>query len=97
MIDFGNRLRKLRANKNITQQSLAERLDVTKSVISAYENSVRYPSYDILIKISGIFGVSTDYLLGCSQNNTIDVSGLNENEIEGIVHLVTSLKKSHNQ
>lgn len=64
MTDFGNRLKNLRLRKHMTQSDLAERLGVTKSVISAYETGLRMPSYDILIKISRIFRVTTDYLLG---------------------------------
>lgn len=95
MNNLGERIRKLRVSKNITQPVLAARLGVTKSVVSAYENSIRYPSYDILIKLSNIFDVSTDFLLGCSRGRTIDVSGLQDNEIEGIILLINSLKKSH--
>lgn len=93
MSNLGDRIKTLRAAKNITQQDLAHRLGITKSVISAYENSIRYPSYDILIKLSNIFGVSTDYLLGCSKGKTIDVTGLKQNEIDGIILLINSLKK----
>ena len=93
MTNLGERIRKLRTAKNITQQDLAQRLGITKSVISAYENSIRYPSYDILIELSNIFGVSTDYLLGCSKGKMIDVTGLKQNEIDGIILLINSLKK----
>lgn len=94
MNNLGEKIKNLRANNNLTQTMLASRLGVTKSVISAYENSIRYPSYDILIKLSEIFKVSTDYLLGSTKNNTIDVSGLNANEIEGIILLINALRKS---
>lgn len=93
MKDLGKRIRSLRINKDMTQQALASCLSVTKSVISAYENSIRYPSFDVLVQLSNIFNVSTDYLLGCSRGKMIDVSSLHENEIEGIILLVNSLKK----
>ena len=41
MIDFGIRLRRLRTDKGLTQAQLAERLGLTKSVISAYETDTR--------------------------------------------------------
>lgn len=97
MSDLGEKIKMLRMSKNTTQTALASRLDITKSVVSAYENSIRYPSYDVLVKIANIFDVSTDYLLGRIKNITIDVSGLNDNEIEGIILLINSLKKSHNK
>ena len=55
MVDFGKRLRALRISKGWTQSQLSARLGVTKSVISAYETALRYPSYDILIRIAALF------------------------------------------
>ena len=82
MVDFGNRLRQLRQGKNMTQAQLASYLGLTKSVISAYETALRYPSYDILIRIASIFKVSTDYLLGIEKQQQLDISGLStENEL----------------
>lgn len=96
MNDLGQKIKILRTNNKMTQNDLATRLNVTKSVISAYENSLRLPSYDILLKLSNLFSVSTDFLLGHTSNCSIDVSGLNDNEIEGINLLISSLKKSRN-
>ena len=86
MVDMGDRIKELRVSQKITQSEFAERLGVTKSAISSYENNSRLPSYDILIKISRIFKVSTDYLLGCAneKTKTINVSGLTERQIASI-------------
>ena len=46
MVDFGNTLKTLRINNNLTQSQLAGQLGLTKSVISAYETGLRMPSYD---------------------------------------------------
>ena len=62
MVDFGNTLKTLRLYNKMTQAQLAQKLGLTKSVISAYENGLRLPSYDILIYIAKIFKVTTDYL-----------------------------------
>jgi len=94
MIEFGSRLKRLRMNHNMTQPMLAKRLQVTKSVISAYETGLRMPSYETLLMISKVFAVSTDYLLGndIGKDNTIDVSGLSDKQIEAIKTIVDSLK-----
>lgn len=94
MIEFGSRLKQLRMNYNMTQPMLAKRLQVTKSVISAYETGLRMPSYETLLMISKVFSVSTDYLLGNNiwKNNSIDVSGLSEKEIEAVRTIIDSLK-----
>ena len=62
-MNFGVRLKKIHKNKHLTQQQLADRLGVAKSVVSYYETGDRFPSYDVLIKIARTFHVTTDYLL----------------------------------
>lgn len=93
MVDFADKLRKLRADHRLTQLQVAERIGVTKAMISAYETGVRFPGYDTLIKISRLFGASTDYLLGLVSKNTIDVEGLSDEELALVVDLVVLLKK----
>ena len=93
MVDFGNRLKTLRIQNSYTQVQLAQKLGVTKSVISAYENGLRMPSYDILINISKVFKVSTDYLLGLENKREIDLSGLTEYEITALLNLIKAMKQ----
>lgn len=92
MEDFGNRLKTLRIQNNLTQEQLAHRLGLTKSVISAYETGSRMPSYDILISISRIFKVTTDYLLGVERKNDVDLSGLTDDEKVALQNLVKAMK-----
>ena len=73
MVDFGNKLKTLRLQEKWTQAQLAQKIGVTKSVISAYETGLRLPSYDVLIHIAKIFKVSTDYLLGVETPSQIDL------------------------
>lgn len=94
MVDFGNRLRTLRLKANMTQGQLAKRLNLTKSVISAYETDLRLPSYDVLIGIAKIYNVSTDFLLGLERKQEIDLSGLTQEEIEAIINLIKAMKSS---
>ena len=94
MVDFGNRLRTLRLKANMTQGQLAKRLNLTKSVISAYETDLRLPSYDVLIVIAKIYNVSTDFLLGLERKQEIDLSGLTQEEIEAILNLIKAMKSS---
>lgn len=61
---FGLRLKTLRELQGLTQSDLAIRLNTARSTITAYENETNEPSIDMLIKISNIFGVSLDYLVG---------------------------------
>lgn len=93
MVDFGDKLKTLRLRKKLTQKELANQLGLTKSVISAYETGLRMPSYDVLIAISKIFKVSTDYLLGIESKTTIDLSGLSEKEAEALIMLINAMKQ----
>ena len=53
MDKIGKKLKNLRTDNAMTQATLAKKLNLTKSVISAYENDLRLPSYDVLIQIAG--------------------------------------------
>jgi len=94
-VDFGNRLKTLRIKKKLTQQQLADLLGLTKSVISAYENGLRYPAYDVLIKIARIFKVSTDFLLGVEIKREIDTSGLTDEQVEALIELIDTIRNSN--
>lgn len=94
-MNFGNRLKTLRIKKKLTQQQLADLLGLTKSVISAYENGLRYPAYDVLIKIARIFKVSTDYLLGVEIKREIDTSGLTDEQVEALIVLIDTIRNSN--
>ena len=92
MVDFGNTLKTLRLHEEITQAQLSQKLGLTKSVISAYETGLRLPSYDVLIHIAQIFKVSTDYLLGVEQKDSLDLSGLTQNEKSALLALIKAMK-----
>lgn len=92
-VDFGQRLKELRVQSGMTQLQLAQRMGVTKSVVSFYELQERTPSPDILVKLSGIFKVSTDYLLGLDPRETIDISGLSREDIAIMRALAESLRR----
>lgn len=61
---FGERIKKLRLNSNMTMDILAQKLNVTKSRISMWENNGTVPREEVLIQLSKLYGVSIDYLLG---------------------------------
>lgn len=94
-MSFGDTLKMLRKNKNLTQAQLGEKLGVAKSVVSYYENGERYPSPEVLIKIARTFYVTTDYLLGIERKQSIDVSGLNDEDIQVVLSVVEALKRKH--
>ena len=92
MVDFGNALKTLRLREDMTQAQLAQKLSLTKSVISAYETGLRLPSYDVLIQIAKIFNVTTDYLLGLERKYELDLSWLTQAEIDALLNLIKAMK-----
>ena len=94
-MNFGEKLKSLRTSQKLTQQQLADRIGVAKSVVSYYESGDRYPSYDVLVKIARIFHTTTDYLLDVSKDSVIDVSGLSDEDIAVIRAVADALKNKN--
>ena len=92
IVDFGTRLKYLRKQAGLTQQQLATQLGITKSVVSFYELQERSPSPEVLIKLAAIFHVSSDSLLGIDTRETIDVSDLDEKDIQAVRAIVERLR-----
>lgn len=89
------KLKTLRKGQKLTQQQLADRIGVAKSVVSYYESGDRYPSYDVLVKIARVFHTTTDFLLDVSKEHVIDVTGLSEEDIEVVRSVAEALKKRY--
>ena len=70
MKQFGERLKKLRREKDITQDALAEYLGISYQAVSKWENNAGFPDISLLPAIAGFFGVSSDYLLGIEQETS---------------------------
>ena len=61
---FGERLKELRQEKGVGQVELAKCLDVSKGIISLWENGLREPTMSSLIVLAKFFNVTIDYLVG---------------------------------
>lgn len=96
-MDFGNKLKELRMQNGLTQQQLATQLGVTKSVISFYERQERTPSPEVLRKMASVFRVSTDFLLDIDRTKRLDVSDLDDDDIQLVSLLVDTLRKKNNK
>lgn len=94
-MEFGKRLKELRKNAGLSQKQLGQMVGVTKSVISFYELQERSPSPVILIKLSSVFHVTTDYLLGLDRRETIDTAGLTEKDVLMLKALAAHLREKN--
>lgn len=95
-INMSERLKNLRTKRNWTQKQVANRIGLAISAVSAYELGTRYPSYDILLKLARLYNVSTDYLIGKDERQSIDISGLTEEEINVVAQMIEVLRKKRN-
>lgn len=92
---FSTRIKELRQNKGLRQEQVAKLIGVKKNAISTYENDTRQPSFEILIRMANLFRVSTDYLLGQTNDRYIDTSGLSEQDIAVVNEVVEALTKKN--
>ncbi len=93
--DLPKKLQSLRTQHNFSQKQVSEKIHVSPSIISGYETGERTPSTENLLALSYLYHCSTDYLLGRQTDNslyTIDVSGLNDQQIKAIIALVESIR-----
>ncbi len=67
-------LRKIRKEYGMTMKDLADKIGVSESAISQYENGKREPGYETLIKLACLFNVSADYLLGIEEKDDMSIS-----------------------
>ena len=68
MIEFGQRLKSLRKQRNLTQKQLAELIGTQNSIISFYEVGDRIPSPEIIVKLARTLHVSSAYLVVLETN-----------------------------
>ncbi|EAC9357965.1 XRE family transcriptional regulator, partial [Listeria monocytogenes] len=98
---FGNRLKQLRKNNNKTQEDISKILGISRGAYSHIENGRNEPDMETIVKLANIFGVSTDYLLGRSNNGFIDTiaahidSNATEEEMEEILAYIEEKRKEY--
>lgn len=71
IVILNERLKKLRAEKNVTQQKVADALGVTVGNVQKFEYGTARPKLDNVIKIADFFDVSLDYLVGRTDNPAV--------------------------
>lgn len=99
-----SRLKEIRERKGISQADLSQILNVTPSAVGMWEQGRREPSYEKLKRISDVFNVSTDYLLGRENITTPsqdemnlleDFRNLTQDGRNIILGVLNSLKVTH--
>jgi len=89
------RLQTCRTNCEFSRHQIAQLIGVSESMIGLYETGARQPSLSNLIKLASIYKVSTDYLLGCENNDleSISLSGLTPQQIQALTLTLKCFRK----
>lgn len=85
--EVGRRIAMLRDEIKLTQNALAQKVGVSRSILSGWESGCRYPDVNSWYRLALIFGVSTDYIAGttsqritkgASLSDKLDLNKLND-------------------
>lgn len=87
-----NRIRALREDRDLRQIDVAQKTGIDQKTLSNYETGKTNPDSFAILKLADFFGVTTDYLLGYSDNNYRDMRAIVE-ELEGIEKKIGDIKK----
>lgn len=90
---LGVRINELRRAMGWSQVQLAEKLNISKQTVSNWENENIQPSIEMLIRVATLFQVSTDYLLGLDNTQTINVDGLPKLFVAHITQIIEDYRK----
>ena len=85
---LGQRICELRTALGWSQVQLATRVGAAKQTVSNWENGNIQPSIEMLVRLSRIFGVTTDYLLGLEDTPRLNVEGLPANVVAHLALLI---------
>ena len=86
------RIKQLRTERGLSQVDLANKLNVSKQSISNWENDNIQPSIEMLIKLSHVFSVSTDFLLGEDSRLFLEVTNLSPEYIPHIQQIIDDMR-----
>lgn len=102
MTSIGKNIRRFRTDKNMRQEVLAEKTDLSTNYISMIERGEKIPSLSSLIKISNALGVTSDMLLCelitesyCVKSSVLidRISGLSQKEQQKIYAVIETMLK----
>ena len=90
---LGQRINELRIAMGWSQVQLAEKLSISKQTVSNWENENIQPSIEMLVRLAKLFHVSTDYLLGLENAQTINVEDLPLSFVAHLTQIIEDYKQ----
>ena len=98
-ITMGTKIKDLREKSGLTQTELANKIGVSKSVISAYEKGIRNPSFKVLPLLAKTFNVTELYFFEKGEwqksSFTVDISDLSKEQQKIIISLVNQFREDN--
>lgn len=94
---IADKIKQLREAQDMTQTELAKKFNVTRSSVNAWEMGISVPSTQYIIELAKFFQVSTDYLLGMKETETLNLTGLNISDIDIVYQVVQHLKEKNKE
>lgn len=95
MFDLGLLIKNLRKQAGLTQQQLAQKLDVTVTTIGRWELNYKTPSVERLVELSRIFHVPLNYLVGIEKEKSIVIEHLTQRQQNLLNTLVLEFQSEH--
>ena len=104
-MNFGENLKKIRDERNLSQQELAKKLKVAQSTIAMWEASQRTPKLGELNRLARILNITINRLLGQPKDRKLEIvkneiyidgekiSDLDATDVEGIINYIEAIKK----
>jgi transcriptional regulator with XRE-family HTH domain len=105
---FAQRLRELRKKKKLTMKEFGKKFSLAESTISGYENGTRTPDLSVIDQFADFFEVSTDYLLGRTDNpqpiikersgtHSTEVEKFAEEKLQRLISVIANMSKEEQE
>lgn len=92
---IADRIKELRQQFGLTQSDLAKKLNITRSSVNAWEMGISVPSTQYVMELAGIFKVSTDYLLGASNERVVNIASLTDEQSKILFSLIQHFNREN--
>ncbi|MDK2563270.1 helix-turn-helix transcriptional regulator [Romboutsia sedimentorum] len=93
MESIGKRISRARRYLNINQKELCKKANITEASLSRYENEIREPKAAVVALLADALGVSTDYLLGLTDDINFKRQGLGDKSEEDLETIIANTEK----
>lgn len=93
---IAERITQARTDLNINQKELAKRADITEANLSRYENGVREPKSAVLARLADALEVTTDYLVGLTDEKNYDAYDITKQSDDDILKTLQDLESRLN-